>query len=47
MSPAAVSRGAAMLSMSQPRATLVRATRTVRPRSKTPAMMPPMVDITT
>jgi hypothetical protein len=46
MSPAAVSMGAAMLSMSQPRATDSRATRTVIPSKSTPAMIPPAVEIT-
>jgi hypothetical protein len=46
MSPAAVIMGAAMLSMSQPRATLARATRTVIPSSKIPAIMPPIIEIT-
>jgi hypothetical protein len=46
MSPAAVSVGAAMLSMSQPRATDNRATRIVIPSRSTPASIPPAVDIT-
>ena len=47
MSPAAVSIGAAMLSISQPRATERRATKTVIPSSSTPAMIPPTVEMMT
>jgi hypothetical protein len=47
MSPAAVIMGAAMLSMSQPLATLARATKTVMPSNRTPAIRPPKVEITT
>jgi hypothetical protein len=47
MSPLAVIMGAAMLSMSQPRATLRRATKTVIPSRSTPAIAPPTVEITT
>jgi hypothetical protein len=47
MSPQAVIMGAAMLSMSHPRATLRRATTTVMPSKSTPAIIPPTVEMTT
>jgi hypothetical protein len=47
MSPKAVIMGAAMLSMSQSRATLTRATTTVIPSRRSPAIIPPTVEITT
>ncbi len=47
ISPAAVSMGAAMLSMSHPRETERRATKTVMPSRSTPARMPPTVEMTT
>ena len=47
MSPKAVIMGAAMLSMSHSRSTLRRATTTVMPSRRTPAIIPPTVEITT